>query len=133
MIKKESPFDKQNKALRDPQEILSASFSNAGIQASSLKFTAERSFSALLDKLGITLIVTREYEHMVMALSAGKTFRQSFISLPHPSGLAVDRENNSVFIAATRNPNQVFELRPVRGHLERDGNDLQPGGNLLVP
>ena len=38
---------------------------------------------------------------------------QTHMPLPHPSGLAVDRER--VHIASTRNPNQVFELRPADG------------------
>src|ERR1051326_5033239 len=101
MKNREKLFEKQNKALRDPQEILSAPLHYAGIETSSLEFVAGRSFASLLDKLGITLIITREYEHLVMALSAGKKLRQSFISLPHPSGVAVDRNNNAGYVART--------------------------------
>jgi uncharacterized protein (TIGR03032 family) len=133
MKNREKLFEKQNKALRDPQEILSAPLHYAGIETSSLEFVAGRSFASLLDKLGITLIITREYEHLVMALSAGKKLRQSFISLPHPSGVAVDRNNNAVYVAATRNPNQVFELKPVQGYMRRDGNRSKPGPEFLMP
>jgi uncharacterized protein (TIGR03032 family) len=57
----------------------------------------------------------------------------SFLPLPHPSGLCVDRERARIFIASTRNPNQVFEFRPVRA---RDGTSSNPHasvGQPLVP
>jgi uncharacterized protein (TIGR03032 family) len=68
-----------------------------------------------LERLGITLFVTREYEHLVIAISVldGSPY-MTFLPLPHPSGLVVDRQRNRVFIASTRNPNQVYTLRPVR-------------------
>lgn len=69
----------------------------------------------LLDTLGITLLLTREYEHFVLGLSTqdAKPYT-SVLPLPHPSGLVVDRKRGCVYIAGTRNPNQIMELRPSR-------------------
>ena len=68
----------------------------------------------LLQRLGVTLFVTREYEHLVMAFSArGGEKRVSYIPLPHPSGLVVDRARRQMHVASTRNPNQIFSFRPV--------------------
>jgi uncharacterized protein (TIGR03032 family) len=73
-----------------------------------------------LDRLGITLLVTREYEHLVMAMSvADGRPHVTHLPLPHPSGLAVDRRSGVVSVASTRNPNQVYELEPVRRTLVR--------------
>src|SRR4030095_7731247 len=73
-----------------------------------------------LESAGITLLVTREYEHLVIALSVvrGKPL-VSYLPLPHPSGLAVDRRNNVVHVASTRNPNQIYDLSPVHEMLPR--------------
>jgi uncharacterized protein (TIGR03032 family) len=66
--------------------------------------------------LDLTLLVTREYEHLVMAIGApqGRP-RLTFLPMPHPSGLAVDRRESRVYVASTRNPNQVFVLGANRG------------------
>ncbi|MDO8184191.1 DUF4915 domain-containing protein [Conexibacter sp. JD483] len=74
----------------------------------------------LLDQLGITLLVTREYEHLAMALSVddGQP-AASFMRLPHPSGLVADRERGVVHVASTRNPNQLFTFAPVERTLAR--------------
>jgi len=93
-------------------------------------------------ELGITLLITREYEHLVMALSSVKGRpRISFFPLPHPSGLAVDRGRNRVMLASTRNPNQVYELRPVTSVLKRndiagpscEGGHLAPVSSAFYP
>jgi uncharacterized protein (TIGR03032 family) len=72
-----------------------------------------------LGDLGITLLVTREYEHLLLSLHVD-TDSGPFITmlgLPHPSGIAVDLPKGVVHVAATRNPNQIIDLMPV--------NDLQ--------
>ena len=70
---------------------------------------------------GITLLVTREYEHLVMAMRVTETGKPavSYFRLPHPSGLVVDRDRNIVHLASTRNPNQVYEFMPVSNTLSR--------------
>jgi uncharacterized protein (TIGR03032 family) len=77
-------------------------------------------FWDLLEELDVTLLVTREYEHLVMALTVtdGRPVA-SHLRLPHPSGLAVDHEAGIVHVAATRNPNQIFDLAPVTDALPR--------------
>ncbi|MCF8448802.1 MAG: TIGR03032 family protein [Taibaiella sp.] len=132
---KEALWSKQNAALRHPSEIFGTSFEQAGITANTLKYKASASFTALLHRLGITLIVGREYENMLIALSSsdGTKLRQSFFHLPHPSGIAVDHKNNSMYVAATRNPNQIIEFRLTKNHLDRLKFSGKPEQNLLMP
>ncbi len=132
---KEALWSKQNAALRHPSEIFGTSFENAGITANSLKYKASDAFSKLLHKLGITVIASREYENMLIALNSpdGKTTRQSFFHLPHPSGLAVDRARNAMYVAATRNPNQIIEFKATGSHLSRLKFPKAPDTHLLVP
>ncbi|HUA19748.1 MAG TPA: DUF4915 domain-containing protein [Bryobacteraceae bacterium] len=100
-----------------------------------LEWSASPGWWDILARLELTLLVTREYEHLVMALSApaGRP-RLSFFPLPHPSGLTVDRINRRVYVASTRNPNQVFLFKPARGNLERlDVKTKHRTGSPLVP
>jgi uncharacterized protein (TIGR03032 family) len=80
-----------------------------------LAWREEGAFWDTVESLGITLLVTREYEHLVMAFHAvsGKP-HVSYLPLPHPSGIAIDRSAATVHVASTRNPNQIYELHPVR-------------------
>jgi uncharacterized protein (TIGR03032 family) len=83
----------------------------------------------------ITLLVTREYEHLVMALTVteGKP-KISYFPLPHPSGLVVDRRHRVVHIASTRNPNQMVEFKPVTGLVPRSDVELETlSESPLVP
>jgi uncharacterized protein (TIGR03032 family) len=80
-----------------------------------LRHTAHGAFWETLAAQGVTLLVTREYEHLVIALHAGRRGPAvSYLPLPHPSGLAVDRARGIVHVASTRNPNQVVDLAPAR-------------------
>lgn len=102
-------------ALRDPFTVVSGNAASAGLRASSLKYSASDSFIELLSSHKITLLVSREYEHMVVALSAVKNkLRQSFFHVPHPSGIAVSPSGNSMYIASTRNPNKIVEFVPYK-------------------
>ena len=50
----------------------------------------------------------------------------TYLPLPHPSGLAVDRARaTSLHVASTRNPNAVFDLEPVDAR-SAAGNDAAP-------
>jgi uncharacterized protein (TIGR03032 family) len=73
---------------------------------------------------GVCLLVTREYEHLVVAFSDGS---QTHMVLPHPSGLAVSDER--VTVASTRNPNQLVELRPA----DAEGRPLVPVRTAFHP
>ena len=80
-----------------------------------------------MGELRVKLLVTREYEHLVVAIGTDPTGSPSvsFFPIPHPSGIAVHR--SIVHIASTRNPNQLFDFGPVEG----DAPAL--GGPFLVP
>lgn len=132
---KEALWEKQNASLRHPSEIFGTSLENAGITANTLKYKESPAFTELLNDLGITLIASREYENMLIALNStdGKTLRQSFFHLPHPSGIAVNRNDNSMYVAATRNPNQIIEFKATVGQLQRLKLPQQNDSALLIP
>ena len=107
-------WERQHSSLRDPLEIVSFAFSAGGVVPESGRFRTYGDFVGLLERLRITLLVTREYENLVVGLSAERgKLRQTFLPMPHPCGIAVDRQRHRVYLAATRNPNQIFELGPV--------------------
>ena len=131
---KEELWGKQNEALRHPTEIFGTSLSQAGITKNTLKHTASAGFTQLLHRMGITLIASREYENMLIALRAtSKTkLEQSFFHLPHPSGIAIDHNANKMYVAATRNPNQIVEFSLSSGHLTRLKIG-KPAPKMLMP
>lgn len=107
-----------------------------------LEIKASQGWWAVLDRLGLTLLITREYEHLVVAASVRNgTPRLSYFPVPHPSGLAVDRAGKRVFLASTRNPNQVFTFKPATAGLERsdrksasfEGAPLTPVSSSFYP
>lgn len=106
--------------FRDPHQIVSQWSSAGDVDPGLFQFETRGRWWDTLAAAGITLVVTREYEHLVMALSVlhGRP-HVSFLRLPHPSGLAVDRSRGILHCASTRNPNQVFDLLPVTGLLPR--------------
>lgn len=106
---------------RETSQVASFWRDAAAVERGLLAMRADRRFWELLEGLGVTLLVTREYEHLVMALGArGGKPRASYLVVPHPSGLAVDRARSTVFVASTRNPNQLLVLRPFVRCLARD-------------
>jgi uncharacterized protein (TIGR03032 family) len=134
MSKKELLWQKQNLAIRHPSEIFGTSFESAGITTDTLKHSATASFIKLLHKLKISLIVSREYENLLVAYRSdnGKDIEQSFFHLPHPSGIIADRKKNLLYVAATRNPNQIIEFKCSKGNLERQ-KVKGKGRGYLVP
>jgi uncharacterized protein (TIGR03032 family) len=97
---------------RDPREVVALW---AGGERPSLRTRVRGRFWEALE--GVCLLVTREYEHLVVALAGGS---QTHMVLPHPSGLALSEER--VTVASTRNPNQLIELRPAAA----EGRPLVP-------
>lgn len=89
----------------------------------------------ILQQLQITLLVTREYEHLLMGLTAPAGIPQiSYMKLPHPSGLTVDEERGVVYVASTRNPNQIYDFVSVAGLMPRLDVDQMPlDGRPLLP
>lgn len=105
---------------REPAQIATQWEQAAATDPALLQFHVRGAWWDLLEKAKITLLITREYEHLVIALTVvnGKPLT-SFLKMPHPSGLVVDRKENVVHIASTRNPNQLYELAPATGVLPR--------------
>jgi uncharacterized protein (TIGR03032 family) len=104
---------------RDPAQVVALW---AGGERPSLRTRVRGGFWDAL--AGATLLVTREYEHVVVALSGA---RQTHMPLPHPSGIAISGAR--VTIASTRNPNQLVELRPA----EAEGRPLVPVRTVFHP
>lgn len=125
---------RQNQEWRDPAQVASH-WSGAGqVDPRLLEYKVKGEWWDVLAESKITLLVTREYEHLIMALrpaAGGGTI--SYMSLPHPSGLAVDRVRMVVHVASTRNPNQVFDLMPVAGLRQRRDVRQAQAEKELVP
>lgn len=120
---------------RDPAQIASQWEDANRLDTNLLQHTSYGHWWDLLAENGLTLFVTREYEHLVMALNAsnGKP-AVSFLRLPHPSGLVINRRQRIVHIASTRNPNQVIDFEPAKGLLNRLDLAADPAAQrVLVP
>ena len=105
---------------RDPAQITSQWQEAAEIDPQLLQWTVRGAWWDTLAASKVTLLVTREYEHLVMAMRVSNEGPAlSYMPMPHPSGLAVDRERGVVHIASTRNPNQIYDLMPVTSLLSR--------------
>jgi len=89
----------------------------------------------ILARANITLLVTREYEHLLMAFSAPRTRpRLTYWPMPHPSGLAVDRGRRSFSVASTRNPNQIYRFVSVADSAGRSRHRvLVPVSSRIFP
>lgn len=127
-------WEAQGRAWRDPAGIV-AQWSEAGeVDPALLKSRVSGAWWQVLAELGITLLVSREYEHLILALGVrdGKPMI-SLLRLPHPSGIAVDRVRGEVHIASTRNPNAVYTLRPATGLEPREGTKPESIERPLVP
>lgn len=134
-------WQRHDEEWRDPTSTLSP-WQGGKVDPRLLRSRVSGAWWETLDHLGITLLVTREYEHLLMALTvADGRPRISHLPLPHPSGVAVDRRRGLVSVASTRNPNQVYELEPVTGALARgeasspdlDGRPLLPVRSTIHP
>lgn len=116
----EALWQHHNALWRDPSEVASQWYGASDFDTRLFKHSVKGHWWETLYELGITLLVTREYEHLLMALSVEDARpRVSYMPLPHPSGLAVNRKQNIVHVASTRNPNQVFDLAPVKSLMQR--------------
>jgi uncharacterized protein (TIGR03032 family) len=80
----------------------------------------------------VTLLVSREYEHLLLAMRCDERGPSvTYLPLPHPSGLAVDRRRGLVHVASTRNPNQVYDLMVALPRAACNGT--RPMAAPLVP
>jgi uncharacterized protein (TIGR03032 family) len=125
----------QRALWRDPAEAVSLHRADAAIDRRMLAGKASRDFWDLVASLDVTLLVGREYEHFVMALTVRRGRPHvTYMPLPHPSGIAVDPRHGTVYIASTRNPNQIYTFRPLAGMLaRRDRAPLDGDERPLMP
>jgi uncharacterized protein (TIGR03032 family) len=120
---------------RNPHHVVSQWQDGSSVDAKSIKFSTRGQWWETLAAAKTTLIVGREYEHLLIALSVVNDKPSlTYMSLPHPSGIAFDTNAGVLHIASTRNPNQIFDLAPVNGLSSRldAETDFEPG-NPLVP
>jgi uncharacterized protein (TIGR03032 family) len=129
----EVQWDLADGEFREPQEVLSLAVGWPAWDGRLAAAEERGSFWEILRSLDVTLLVTREYEHAVLALSATEAGPlTTVLRVPHPSGVAVDRERRCVHLACTRNPNQVLELAPAAGWLDRTDRTARQSGLGLV-
>jgi uncharacterized protein (TIGR03032 family) len=116
MTARERAWARHDAEWRDPGEVVSLWEEASAIDPSLLRFRTRGDFWGVLDRLEATILVSREYEHLLVALNVrdGRP-NVSFLRLPHPSGLVYDSERNVLHVASTRNPNQILELAPAAG------------------
>jgi uncharacterized protein (TIGR03032 family) len=130
----ESPRSRHDhdRAWRDPAQASSGWPAADTVDPALFRYSVRGAFWDVLEAAKATLLVTREYEHLVIALSSERGLpRISYFPLPHPSGLVSDRTRNIVYVAATRNPNAIFSFRPTR---EREmGRALVPVASRYYP
>jgi uncharacterized protein (TIGR03032 family) len=99
---------------RAPAQIASQWKEAMDVDPRLLAYQTSGAWWEILAEARVTLVVTREYEHLVMALRADQHGPElSYLCVPHPSGLAVDRRRGVAYLASTRNPNQIYDLAPV--------------------
>ncbi|HEY9712553.1 MAG TPA: DUF4915 domain-containing protein, partial [Chroococcales cyanobacterium] len=130
----EDLWSRHSAAWRDTAQITSQWQDAQTIDADLLKHKVIGDFWEVLASLQITLLIGREYEHLLMAASAQYEPSLSYMPMPHPSGIAVDRAKGMVHVASTRNPNQIFDLMPMNACTERRDVIVDPPGDRpLVP
>ncbi len=131
----ENEWERRARAHRCPSELAAQWQGASEFDASLLAFETTGDFWPTLRRCGVTLIVTREYEHLVVALRpTARGGEQTFQRLPHPSGVAFDARRGVLHVASTRNPNQVFDFQPMQGQItRRESRRARPSGHPLVP
>jgi len=122
-IAAEARWEEDDAAWRDPEEVVAGLTGAASHDRGQLESRASGDWWEVLDRLDACLVVSREYEHLLIAMAmTPQGPRQSFMSLPHPSGMAFDAKAERLHVASTRNPNQLYVLAPAGAC---DGADRQ--------
>lgn len=131
----DSLWSRHQAEWRDPAQIASQWLEAADTDPHLLRQTVRGAWWETLATSGVTLLVTREYEHLVMALRADEDDPAvSYMRLPHPSGLVVDDVRSVVHVASTRNPNQLYDLMAVNDVIARLDVEVAPTKDRpLVP
>lgn len=116
----EALWQHHNALWRDPAQIAGHWYGASDVDARLIKPVVKGRWWETVSDCEATILVTREYEHLLMAMTVHKGRPLiSYMTVPHPSGLAVNRESHVLHLASTRNPNQVFDLSPVAQLMER--------------
>jgi uncharacterized protein (TIGR03032 family) len=129
-------LEQHDREFRNPAEITGYWQGSDRMDQRVLEFRTEGGWWETLGRLNTVMLVTREYEHLLMALRADEKGQPdiSLMRMPHPSGLAVDRERGVVHVACTRNPNQIYDLMPADSLMPRlDIEDRELADKPLVP
>ena len=117
-------WDSNNEEWRNPAQIIAHWF-DTSVDERLIHHTETGDWRNVLDRLGITLLFSREYEHLLMAMRVKDNKPiPTYMKLPHPSGMAVDYNTWRIYVASTRNPNQIWDLAPVTGITPRLDIDL---------
>jgi uncharacterized protein (TIGR03032 family) len=123
-------FARHERAWRHPGQVVAGSEELGVPDDRLLRARVRGGFWDLLEELDLTLLVTREYEHLAVGLTSRDGRRWvTALGLPHPSGIAVDQRRGRVHVAATRNPNQIVELAPG----QREEKPLLPVHSTFYP
>jgi len=132
-----SLWARHNAKWRRPAQIVGQWNDAGSVDPELLLYKVRGNWWETLASTDATLLVTREYEHLIMALCVVDGAPSlSFMELPHPSGLAVDPAKGVIHVASTRNPNQIVDLAPVTGYIDRldaDSDWFDKMGHSLVP
>lgn len=130
-VRRQAPED----AWRDPAAVASQWLGAGAVDAGVLAGRASGPWWELLEELRVTLLISREYEHLLVAMRADAAGPDvSYFPLPHPSGIAFDPASGFVHVASTRNPNQVYTFAPAVRMRPRDGIDARLAARRpLVP
>jgi len=106
--------EQMNRTWRRCEDVLSSCREASGLDKGFLSYRVSGDWWDALASTRSVLLVAREYEHLLLALRSDACGEEiSYLSLPHPSGIAVDEVTRSVYLACTRNPNQIVQLQPV--------------------
>ena len=129
----ESRWIEDNAAWREPDEVGAGRRRADPVGRGLLEVRVRGGWWETLERLDACVVVSREYEHLLLALAvAPEGPQQSFMSLPHPSGLTFDARAQRLHVASTRNPNQLYVLAPAMGR-NAGGRGAIAGDRPLVP
>ena len=131
----ESLWAHHDREFRDPLEVSTQWKDARAVDPKLLRFQVEGDWWDSLASTAQTLFITREYEHLVIALSVHDGNQEaSYLRLPHPNGLAVDHTQARLYVASTRNPNMIYEFLPCNGLEHRHGTpDFSIERRVLLP
>ncbi len=131
----ETRWSRHDSAWRDPAQVVAQSEQAGPVRPELLRNRVYGDWWSTLERLDACVVVSREYEHLLVALAVTPEGpRHSFMTLPHPSGLAFDDRTERLHVASTRNPNQLYALGPVaRSSADNGRAQAEARQRLLVP